>query len=176
MNKALIVIDMQNDFITGALGSTEAQAIIPEVKKLVEIFHKNGDSIYYTQDTHYAADYPLSQEGIKLPVLHCVMGSWGWRIVDGVDFILGSAERPIYHLNKETFAYNDWEEENLDQYDEIWICGLVSSICVVSNALIIKGLYPELPIKFVSYASAGLSPENHAAAIEIMKSCQIEVI
>lgn len=172
--KALIVIDMQNDFITGALGSLEAKAIVPKVKKLVEQFFVNGDAIYYTQDTHWAADYHLTQEGAKLPVLHCVMGSWGWRIVDGVD--INKEDEYIHHLNKETFAYDDWLHENLAQYEEIWICGLVSSICVVSNALVIKELYPELSIKFVSYASAGLTPENHQAACEVMRSCQIEVI
>ena len=109
-----------------------------------------------------------------MPVRHCIYGSWGWRIIDELDYKIENEN--IHHLNKCTFGYDDWYDEHLEKYDEVWICGVVSSICVVSNALIIKSLWPELPIKFIAYASAGLTPENHLAAIEVMKSCQIEVI
>lgn len=175
-NRALIVIDVQNDFChpNGALTTPEAQAIIPQIIKLVEEFKDTGEAIYYTRDSH-DFNYSDTQEGQKLPVQHCMYGSWGWRVVDRVDLPLNESDN-VYHLNKKTFAYDNWQDEHLDQYDEIWICGVVSSICVVSNALVIKGLYPEIPIKFLAYASAGLSPENHKAAIEVMRSCQIEVI
>lgn len=174
--KALIVIDMQNDFITGSLGSEEAQKIVPKVQRLINEYFERGDAIYYTQDTHYLGDYHMIQEGRKLPTEHCIFGSDGWRIADGLDIQQTSFTHPIYHLNKNTFAYDNWEDEYLNQYEEITICGLVSSICVVSNALVIKALYPELEIKFAAYASAGLTEDNHKAAIEVMRSCQIGVI
>ena len=172
--KALIVVDVQNDFVTGSLGSFEAQSIIPAVKDLIETYQKNGDAIYYTQDTHTHDEYLKSQEGVKLPVEHCIWGTWGWRIVDGCD-IKGTYNN-VYHYHKDKFGYDYWEDCNLSNCEEITICGLVSSICVVTNALLIKTAFPEVPIKFAAYASAGLSSDNHAAAIEVMRSCQIEVI
>jgi nicotinamidase-related amidase len=177
MNRALIVIDMQNDFChpNGALTTKEAQEIVPQVIKLVDEFRNSGEAIFYTLDTH-DSDYMSTQEGQKLPVMHCQYGSWGWRIIDGVDLIHSSEMDNVYHLMKNTFAYNDWGSIQLDQYDEIIICGLVSSICVIANAIVIKSLYPELPIKFAAYTSAGLTPENHKAAIEVMRSNQIEVL
>ena len=170
--KALIVIDVQNDFVTGSLGSEAAQAIIPKVSALVDEFYGNRDAIYYTQDTHFD-DYSKTQEGEKLPIKHCRFNTEGWQIVKEVNVPDGPN---IYRITKETFGYINWNKFHLNQYDEIVICGLVSSICVISNALILKALYPELPIKFVAYASAGLTPENHKAACEVMRSCQIEVI
>lgn len=176
MNKALIVIDMQNDFChqNGVLTTPEAQAIIPKVAALVDLYHENGDTIYYTRDSH-DENYLHTQEGQKLPIEHCKYGSWGWRVVNEVDLQeVGNSK--VYHLDKETFAYNAWEDEHLDQYDEVVICGVVSSICVIANAIMIKALYPELPIKFIAYASAGLNSEDHKAAIQVMRSSQIEVI
>jgi len=175
--KALIVIDAQNDFCdhNGILTNPEAEAAVPKIEMLVNNYHKKGYSIYYTQDTH-TQEYLKTQEGKNLPVPHCLYGSWGWRVKNGIDIPAGSANYPVYHLYKKSFGYDDWEDEHLDQYSEITVCGFVSSICVISNILIIKALYPELKIKFAAYASAGLTPENHAAAIEVMRSCQIEVI
>ena len=176
MNRALIVIDMQNDFChpNGALTTKEAQEIVPEVAKLVEEFRNSGEAIYFTQDTH-DLDYLKTQEGQKLPIDHCRYGSWGWRIADGVDLKLTEADN-VYHLKKNAFAYNDWDSEELDKYDEVILCGVVSSICVISNAIVIKSLYPELPVKFAAYASAGLDPVDHMCACAVMRSCQIEVI
>ena len=174
--KALIVIDAQNDFChhNGVLTSAAAEAAVPEIAKLVSRFHKKGYPIYYTQDTHNY-DYLKTQEGKNLPTLHCLYGSWGWRIHDEINIPGSSSRYPVYHLNKAAFGYDDWESEHLDQYSEIVVCGFVSSICVISNILIIKSLYPELPITFVANASAGLSPENHAAAIEVLKSNQVKI-
>lgn len=176
MNRALVVIDMQNDFChpNGALTTKEAQAIVPEVAKLVEEFRQTGEPICYTMDTH-DSDYLHTQEGQKLPIDHCRYGSWGWRIVDTVDLKLAETDN-VYHVMKNSFAYNDWDAAELDRYDEVVVCGLVSSICCIANCVAIKTAYPELPIKFVAYASAGLTPDNHKAAIEVMRSLQIEVI
>lgn len=173
--KALIVVDVQNDFVTGALGSAAAQAIVPKVRELIEQFHNNGDAIYFTQDTHTDKYLVDTQEGKKLPVEHCMYETWGWKIVDGID-IPSIFKNNVYHLYKSNFGYNSWQYWRLSKYEEIWICGLVSSICVVTNALLIKTFAPEVPMKFIAYASAGLSPENHAAACEVMRSCQIEVV
>ena len=171
--RALIVIDAQNDFAhpDGILTTPEAQAAVPEVKKLVNAFLAAGDNIYCTKDTH-DENYLHTQEGQKLPVEHCRQGSWGWEFVKEC----GITEEEVYVLPKETFGFDKWNYEPFNMYDEIYICGFVSSICVVTNALLIKTFFPEVPIKFIAYASAGLTPENHKAAIEIMRSCQIEVI
>lgn len=176
MNRVLIVVDMQNDFVhkNGSLTNPEAQACVPAVRALIEEFHKNGEMIYFTQDTH-SEDYRNTQEGQKLPVDHCRYGTWGWQVINECD-IKETDRTKVRHLNKDHFGYDDWFSEHLEKYDEIWICGVVSSICVISNALIIKELCPETPIKFPAYASAGLNPMNHACAIEVMRSCQIEVI
>ena len=176
MNRVLIVIDMQNDFVhkNGSLTNPQAEACVPAVQALIEEFHKNNEMIYFTQDTHFE-DYRSTQEGLKLPVDHCRYGSWGWQIIPECDLKEDVAKR-VRHLTKTTFGYDDWFTEHLEKYDEIWICGVVSSICVISNALIIKQLCPETPIKFVAYASAGLNPMNHACTIEVMRSCQIEIV
>ena len=177
MNRVLIVVDMQNDFAhkNGALTTPEAQKCVPAVCALIDEFRKNNEMIYFTQDTHFE-DYRSTQEGLKLPIDHCRYGSWGWRIIDECDIKEDAPQAKVKHLSKTTFGYEDWFIEHLEKYDEIWLCGLVSSICVVSNALIIKQLCPETPIKFVAYASAGLNPANHKAAIEVMRSCQIEIV
>ena len=176
MNRALIVIDMQNDFAAagGSLATKEAINIVSSVYQLVNEFLQNDEFIYFTQDTHDEG-YRWTQEGTKLPVEHCKYGTWGWQIVNGID-VKETSHNRVKHLNKMQFAYDGWENEDLNQYDEIIICGVVSSICVISNALVIKSIYPDLPIKFASYASAGLNPADHANACAVMRSCQIEVI
>ena len=175
MNNALIVIDVQNDFVNlNALGTLEAANAIPSIRSLVDKFLKENKPIYYTQDTHYE-DYLHTQEGLKLPVEHCHYGTDGWRIVYECE-TKETEYNNVHHLYKTAFAYDDWEDEHLDQYDEVIVCGFVSSICVVSNIAVIKMLYPELPVKFAAYASAGLPPENHKAAIEVLRSMQVEII
>lgn len=176
MARALVVIDAQKDFTIGSLGTPEACRAAPYIAKLVDEFLHEGNPIYYTMDTH-DTNYLETQEGINLPIAHCILDSDGWQILDGID-VKSTEFNKVYHLNKDTFSYDFWEDEDLelDKCEEIYICGFVSSICVIANALALKTAYPEIPIKFVSYASAGLTPENHKAAIEVMRSCQIEII
>lgn len=167
MKKTLIVIDMQNDFITGSLGTKEAQAIIPNVKKKIEEYKARGDEIIFTRDTH-KSDYLNTNEGKHLPVKHCIEGTYGWIIADEVNY-------PEYkHINKKTFGYTLWDYE--DDFEEIEIVGLCTDICVVSNALILKAFYPEINITVDASCCAGVTPESHKAALTIMKMCQINVI
>lgn len=167
MKKTLIVIDMQNDFINGALGTKEAQAIVPNVKKKIEEYKARGDQIIFTRDTH-KSDYLNTNEGKHLPVKHCIEGTYGWIIADEVNY-------PEYkHINKKTFGYTLWDYE--DDFEEIEIVGLCTDICVVSNALILKAFYPEINITVDASCCAGVTPESHKAALTTMKMCQINVI
>ena len=171
--KLLIVIDVQNDFVTGCLGTPEARAIVPKVKKKIEEW--DGDLIY-TRDTHLD-NYLDTPEGKKLPIPHCIEDTDGWQIVDDV-FTDKNYTRII---DKRTFGYLGWSWE-LDSftggcyYDEIQLIGLTSNICVVTNALILKTRYPEVEIIVDASCCAGTTPQAHRAAMEVMKSCQITVI
>ena len=170
MKRLLIVVDMQNDFITGSLGTSEAQAIVPKVKAKIEEYKANGDDIIFTRDTH-SANYLESQEGKLLPVKHCINGTWGWIIADEVNY-------PEYkHINKPTFGCK-FLEHYIDEDDirQIELVGLCTDICVVSNALILKAMFPEILIIVDANCCAGTTPRKHAAALETMKSCQIAVV
>lgn len=165
--KTLIVVDMQNDFISGSLGTKEAQAIVPNVKKKIEEYKARGDEIIFTRDTH-PSNYLETNEGKHLPVEHCINGTYGWIIADEVNY-------PEYkHINKRSFGYTLWNYEG--EFEEIEIVGLCTDICVVSNALILKAQYPEIKITVDSSCCAGVTPESHQAALTVMKMCQIEVI
>lgn len=176
MNRILIVIDMQNDFITGSLGTKEAREIVPKVEKKIEEYQNNNDAIIFTRDTH-KDDYPETAEGRKLPVKHCVKNTDGWKIglkVNPYDYRI---------VNKSSFGYCNWEKIIFDyltakKYQDVTIelVGVCTDICVVSNALIIKALYPEINIVVDASCCAGSTPEKHKAALEVMKSCQIDVI
>ena len=172
MAKALIVIDMQNDFITGPLGTPEAQAIVPKVKAKIEEYRERLDSIFYTKDTHYS-NYLETSEGKKLPVEHCIVDTPGFYIADG----LYDGCYPMGEIiNKETFGYFNWDIYALEFYDSIEIIGVCTDICVVSNALIIKANFPESDITVDASCCAGTTPENHKAALQVMECCQINVI
>ena len=170
MRKVLIVVDMQNDFITGALGSAEAQAIVPNVIEKVKNFE---GEILFTRDTHYKDNYFATLEGDKLPVLHCVENTYGWQIIEELNpYIKHSANI----IDKFTFGYEDWNEA-FDSIDlEFELCGVCTDICVISNALALRMFYPDAKITVDASCCAGVTPEKHAAALEVMKSCQIEVI
>lgn len=174
MNRVLIVIDPQNDFITGALGSEAANAAISNVRALIDEFMNNNEPIICTMDTHYDNNYFETYEGKHLPVRHCIYNSEGWQLDERIRYV----EKYHNHFSifKTNFGYNDWDNYELDNYGEIVICGFTSSICCMANIQIIHALYPETSITFVENASAGLSPEDHAAACQIMRDCQINVI
>ena len=168
--KTLIVVDMQNDFISGSLGSKEAQAIVPNVKRKIEEYRNRGDMIIFTRDTHFS-NYLKTNEGKHLPVEHCIKNTYGWQIadeleVDGSDIV-----------DKPTFSYIYWDSHiGFEEAEEIELIGLCTDICVVSNALLLKALFPNANIIVDASCCAGVTPEKHKAALEIMKSCQINVI
>ena len=172
MRKILIVVDMQNDFIHGVLGSAEAQAIVPNVVNKIRSMG-DEDVILLTRDTHYA-DYMNSLEGKYLPVEHCIKGTDGWQVIPE----LGELEANGV-INKYTFGYREWPDvfEDEDMNDvEFELCGVCTDICVVSNALALRMFYPDVKITVDASCCAGVTPEKHKAALEVMKSCQIEVI
>ena len=176
--KTLIVVDMQNDFITGPLGTPEARAIVPKVKEKVEEYHKRGDQVIFTRDTHFK-DYLGTLEGQKLPVEHCIKYSEGWDICDELIYYTHEfhIKREFDVLNKFSFGYPYWYRW-LDEREvtDIEIIGLCTDICVISNALILKSTFPETEITVDASCCAGTTPENHKAALQVMKSCQINVI
>ena len=167
--KTLIVVDMQNDFITGALGTPEAQAIVPKVKKKIEEYRKLGHKIVFTKDTHYD-DYLDTMEGEKLPIKHCIKGTYGWKLANG----LYVKDDPV--IEKHQFGYPVWDDCIDIWYDEMELVGLCTDICVISNALIIKSMTRTREITVDASCCAGTTPENHKAALQVMKSCQINVI
>ncbi|MCL2697213.1 MAG: cysteine hydrolase [Oscillospiraceae bacterium] len=169
MKKLLLVIDMQVDFITGSLGSPQAQKIVPAVKAKIEQYKQNGDKIILTRDTH-DVDYYNTQEGRFLPVPHCILGTAGHEITPELNF------GGYYVFNKPTFGSLELAEKIAGGgFDEIEICGLCTDICVVSNALILKARLPETKIIVDTACCAGVSEVAHRAAILVMKSCQVEV-
>ncbi len=174
MKKILIVVDMQNDFVDGALGSKEAAAIVENVVKKIESF--DGE-IYVTYDTHYE-DYMKTSEGRNLPVAHCIRESEGWQLNPAVKEALDKKES-YTEIEKITFGSVDLpfvlaEENDMDNA-QIELIGLCTDICVVSNALILKASFPEINISVDSSCCAGVTPEKHRAALETMRSCQISV-
>lgn len=170
-NNYLIVIDMQHDFVDGTLGTPEAQAIVPKVAEKLKQRRKEGWNIIFTQDTHFDETYHLLNEGRHLPVKHCIHGTTGRQIVEEVLPRTGE-----HLLQKTTFGSLCWDTIMLELPERIEIVGLCTDICVVSNALILKALYPETEITVDASACAGTTPEMHRKALDVMKSCQIEII
>ncbi len=166
MKRTLIVVDMQNDFIDMALGTKEAVAIVPAVKAKIEEYVNNGDEIIFTRDTH-TEDYLNTPEGKKLPVPHCIKGTKGWEIADGL-FVEGAKI-----IDKPNFGWPNWKEETLE---EVELIGLCTDICVVSNALIIKATFPDAKVQVDRTCCAGVTPESHNAALTTMGMCQIDII
>ena len=174
MKKGLVVIDMQNDFIDGALGTKEAQAIVPNVVRLIG--EGGWDDIMVTQDTHYN-DYLDTLEGKKLPVKHCIAGTHGWFLNRDVLNALQQVPLRYADFDKNTFGSIRLAEYVRDEkFDEIVISGLCTDICVASNALMIRAYNPDLIVKVKADCCAGVTPETHDAALKTMQMCQIEVI
>lgn len=166
MKKTLIVVDMQNDFIDMALGTKEAVAIVPRVKEKIHEYVERGNEVIFTRDTH-SENYLQTAEGKKLPIEHCIKGSKGWQIADGL-YVEGCKI-----IDKPNFGWPNWREENLE---EVEIVGLCTDICVVSNALIIKAIFPDAYVKVDKNCCAGVTVETHEAALKTMEMCQVEVV
>ena len=166
MKKTLIVVDMQNDFIDMALGTQEAVAIVPRVKEKIQEYVQNGAEIIFTRDTH-TENYLQTPEGKKLPVEHCIKGSKGWQIAEGL-YVEGCKI-----IDKPNFGWPHWNEEQLE---DVEIIGLCTDICVVSNALIIKATFPDANVQVDSNCCAGVTVETHEAALKTMAMCQIDIV
>ena len=171
MRNYLIVVDMQNDFIDGALGTAEAVAIVDRVAEKIRGF--DGEVIF-TRDTH-PETYLDTQEGKNLPVVHCISGSTGWQIREGLGEI-----RPCLVIDKPTFGSAELgaflaQRNEEEPIGEITLIGLCTDICVISNALLIKAFLPEVPVRVDAACCAGVTPESHRNALEAMKMCQIRI-
>ena len=170
MKKALIVIDMQNDFIDGALGTKEAEAMLPRALARVKEAAADPDTrLIFTQDTH-DANYLSSAEGKKLPVPHCIKPQKGWEICPALAPYAAKATV----VEKGTFGSTQLPEIVKD-CEEILLLGLCTDICVISNALLLKAFYPEKSIAVAPDACAGVTAESHQKAIDVMQTCQIEL-
>ena len=173
--KILIVVDMQKDFVSGALGTPEAAAIVPQVVKRVEEGVRRGERILFTRDTHLES-YLQTQEGRKLPVPHCIRGTEGWEIIPELKKYTDG--RTV--IDKPTFGSRILGQtlealEREEPVEAITLIGLCTDICVVSNALLAKAFLPEAEITVDAACCAGVSPESHRGALAAMQVCQITV-
>ncbi len=173
MRKLLLVIDMQTDFVDGALGSPEAVAIIPNV--LREIAKYDKKDIIATRDTH-PESYMQTREGRYLPVPHCIQYTSGWKLHPEI----APALEGCMIVDKPTFGSTELSDHIVKLAEtedvEVTLVGLCTDICVVSNAMLIKAALPEIDVKVVADACAGVTPESHSAALMTMKMCQIDII
>lgn len=173
MNQVYIIVDMQNDFIDGSLGTPEAREIVPLVEAAI-VESKKNDAVHtdliFTQDTHHE-DYLDTQEGKKLPIPHCIKGTRGWNICRQLLPYTLSAVM----LEKPTFGCPSLIAE-VEDYDRIVLMGLCTDICVISNALLLKAFYPEKQIGVNASCCAGVTPESHNRALAAMASCQIDLL
>ena len=170
MQKAIVVVDMQNDFIDGALGTPEAQEMLPRMVEKLTAARAAGTALIFTMDTH-GADYLATQEGKRLPVEHCIRGTAGWEIASALQPFVRAAAAVI---EKPAFGAPDLPAALAD-YDEIELVGLCTDICVISNALLLKAFYPEKPVTVDASCCAGVTPESHRNALAAMKMCQVEI-
>lgn len=176
MKKLLVIVDMQNDFVTGSLANPDAEKIVPGIVELI----KNWDGdIMITMDAHNS-DYLNTQEGKRLPIEHCICGNEGYKLVKDIrDALETFDELPETNYDafyKETFGSVElgYRIEDL-KYDEIYFCGTCTDICVISNAIICKSSDPEVRIIVLKDLCAGTTPENHENALKAMKQCQIDI-
>ena len=174
--KILVAVDLQNDFIDGALGTKEAQAIVPFAARRIREMREAGAEVFATLDTH-EDDYMQTQEGRKLPVPHCIRGTDGWQLNALIREALGDyipVEKPSFGSTRlpELIRERTGQGDNMT----IELLGLCTDICVVSNALLLKTAFPEAEIQVNSACCAGVTPEKHRAALETMASCQIDIL
>ena len=174
--KLLVVVDAQNDFITGSLRNEEAIKQLPNLCKEISEFTGN---IIFTQDTHYE-NYLETQEGKNLPVEHCIRGTKGWEICDEVKqaYKESHGDKSLPIIEKESFGYSKWSDMYLDKlgFTEIELVGFDTDVCVISQALLLKAAYPEIEISVKENCCAGITTESHRAALIAMQSCQIKII
>ena len=172
MRRLLVVVDMQNDFIDGSLGTKEAEAIVDNVVKVIGTY--DPKDIFATRDTH-PENYLETQEGRNLPVVHCVKNTPGWELNEKV----AAALRDAKVIDKPTFGSRALAEEleaiAAKEEIEVTLVGLCTDICVVSNALLIKAYLPEIPVKVVASCCAGVTPASHEAALTTMQMCQVKI-
>ena len=188
MAKYLIVVDYQNDFVDGTLGSLSARNIFPNILEKIRKRVKDGWQVIFTFDTHFE-NYLDTQEGKKLPVLHCIEGTPGWEIyrdlVNTTTELIQNYNRfvaPFSEISlpgpllvkKTTFGYTEWKYLIPDA-EEIEVVGVCTDICVISNVLILKAQFPEIPISVDASCCAGVTKASHEAALDTMKACQVNV-
>lgn len=175
--KLLVVVDVQKDFVTGALANPEAEKRMPNVINKITEANRNGDKILFTRDTHFD-NYMETLEGKKLPVPHCIINTEGHDIVP--EALAAAQGADYYCTNKLTFGAEHIGEVAINlcngEIDEIEIIGFVSSICVISNALLLRAYYPNTPITIDASCCAGLAKEDHDAAMTVAQCCQIDVV
>lgn len=169
----LVVIDMQNDFITGPLGTKEAVAIVPNVVKKIDEYRSNGKPILFTQDSHCLETYHKMAEGKHLPIAHCIEGTYGWEIIS--DIKLADNE---FKITKPTFASMNLAEEIFMDFSSctVELIGVCTGICVISNAIMLKTFNPYCEVVVDASCCACITPESHKRALETMKTLQINII
>lgn len=168
--KLLVVVDMQNDFIDGALGTPEAAAVLGKVRARIERARREGETVVFTRDTH-TANYLKTNEGKRLPVPHCIEGSFGHALADGL------AEEGERIFDKPTFAslaLGDFAAA--ENFASVELIGVCTDICVLSNALLLKALCPEADVIVRADCCAGVTPERHETALDSMRACQIDIL
>lgn len=173
--KILVVIDMQNDFVRGSLSNPAAEAIVPKIKERIEVARENKEMVVFSQDTH-DADYLETLEGQKLPVEHCIYGTEGWEIVDELkDEAALCILKPTF-MGFDLISRIETVAAAMNESVEIEVCGTITSTCVISTALMLRGAFRDSKIIVNSNLCADITPEGHAAALTVMKNCQIDVI
>jgi len=174
MKKVLLVVDMQNDFIDGSLGTDEARSMLDGAVDKVRSYIDAGVDVVFTMDTH-GEDYLNTQEGRKLPVCHCIAGTEGWEMPAELRKLADDSSSVI--MEKDTFGNIEVADYLASEgYDEIEIIGLCTDICVISNALIIRSRMPEASVRLDASCCAGVTPGSHEAALAAMRMCQVEVV
>lgn len=182
MKKILVVVDMQNDFVDGALGTKEAVSIVPKVVDKINAYKEAGYPIYFTQDTH-TQDYLETQEGKNLPVAHCIKGTKGWGLQAEIDALAKEVEAQSHKkvifekgiFGGEELAQVLREEIEVPRETTIELVGLCTDICVLSNSILFKTYMPEVIIEVDASCCAGVTPESHKNALAAMKMCQIHI-
>ncbi len=166
----LVVVDMQKDFLDGALENPMAIAVLPRVRERIRVARERGEEVVFTRDTH-GADYLSTQEGKRLPVPHCLAGSEGWQLAAGLaeptDRIFDKPAFGSLELARYIFSVGA---------DAVELIGVCTDICVISNAFLLKAFCPEARICVRADCCAGITSERHATALEAMRACQIDIV